>query len=65
MNMSSKEFVHTSATLPQVEGRLTEWLLRAFALLVMAFIVTRWGYAWWIDPSRWTALLVLVSEATR
>lgn len=45
------------------EGRLTEWLLRGFALLVMVFIVTRWGYAWWIDPSRWTALLLLVSES--
>lgn len=48
--------------LPLTEGRLTEWLLRSFALLVMAFVVTRWGYAWWIDPSRWTALLLLVSE---
>lgn len=47
---------------PLPEGRLTEWLLRSFALLVMAFVVTRWGYAWWIDPSRWTALLLLVSE---
>lgn len=44
------------------EGRLTEWLLRAFAVLVMAFIVARWGYAWWADSSRWTALLLLVSE---
>jgi protein-S-isoprenylcysteine O-methyltransferase Ste14 len=49
--------------LPLTEGRLTEWLLRGFALLVMAFIVTRWGYAWWIDPSRWTALLLLISES--
>lgn len=62
MNILSKEPVLTGATSPQTEGRLTEWLLRAFALLLMAFIVTRWGYAWWIDPSRWTALLVLVSE---
>jgi protein-S-isoprenylcysteine O-methyltransferase Ste14 len=44
------------------EGQLTEWLLRAFAVLVMGFIVARWGYAWWIDPTRWTALLLLVSE---
>ena len=50
------------AASPPVEGRLTEWLLRAFALLLMAFIVTRWGSAWWIDPTRWTALLLLVSE---
>ena len=44
------------------DSRLTEGLLRSFALLVMALIVSRWGYAWWIDPSRWTALLLLVSE---
>lgn len=62
MNMPSNEFGRTSATSPQTEGRLTEWLLRAFALVLMAFIVTRWGYAWWIDLSRWTALLLLVSE---
>lgn len=62
MNILSKEPVLTGATSPQAEGRLTEWLLRAFALVLMAFIVTRWGYAWWIDPSRWTALLLLVSE---
>jgi protein-S-isoprenylcysteine O-methyltransferase Ste14 len=48
---------------PLAEGRLTEWLLRAFALLVMAFVVSRWGYAWWIDPSRWTALLLLIAES--
>lgn len=54
--------MNSGATSPQTEGRLTEWLLRAFALLLMAFIVARWGHAWWIDPSRWTALLLLVSE---
>lgn len=53
--------LYPKPTLP--EGRLTEWLLRSFALLVMAVIVTRWGYAWWIDPARWTALLLLVSES--
>ena len=41
---------------------MTEWLLRAFAVLLMSFIVVRWGHAWWVDPSRWTALLLLVSE---
>jgi protein-S-isoprenylcysteine O-methyltransferase Ste14 len=45
------------------EGRLTEWLLRAFALVVLAFIVARWGHAWVTDPGRWTALLLLVSES--
>lgn len=44
------------------EGHLTEWLLRAFALLVMGFVVARWGHAWWSDTTRWTALLLLVAE---
>lgn len=47
---------------PGKEGRLTEWLLRTFAVLLMLFIVARWGHAWWVEPSRWTALLLLVSE---
>lgn len=47
---------------PNSEGRMTEWLLRAFAVILMAFIVARWGHAWWVDPSRWTALLLLISE---
>lgn len=45
------------------EGQLTEWLLRGFALLVLAFIVARWGHAFMIAPERWTALLLLVSES--
>jgi len=45
------------------EGRLTEWLLRGFALLVLAFIVARWGHAWLVAPGRWTVLLLLVSES--
>jgi protein-S-isoprenylcysteine O-methyltransferase Ste14 len=44
------------------EGRLTEWLLRAFALAALAFIVARWGHAWMLDHGRWTVLLLLVSE---
>ena len=47
---------------PSNEGHLTEWLLRAFALLVMGFVVARWGHAWWSDTSRWSALLLLMSE---
>jgi protein-S-isoprenylcysteine O-methyltransferase Ste14 len=47
---------------PIAEGHLTEWLLRSFAVLLMAFVVTRWGQAWMNDPSRWTALLLLISE---
>lgn len=48
---------------PLADGRLTEWLLRGFAVLLMVFIVTRWGYAWMIDLSRWTVLLLLVTES--
>jgi protein-S-isoprenylcysteine O-methyltransferase Ste14 len=44
------------------EGRLTEWLLRAFALTVLAFVVARWGHAWMVDRDRWTALFLVVSE---
>ena len=44
------------------EGRLTEWLLRGFALLVMTLVVARWGYAWTLEPSRWTIPLLLVTE---
>ena len=47
---------------PTAEGRLTEWLLRGFALALMVFIVARWGHAWMLDHTRWTALLLLVSE---
>lgn len=47
---------------PANEGHLTEWLLRAFALLVMGFVVVLWGHAWWSDTSRWTALLLLLAE---
>ena len=47
---------------PAAEGRWTEWLLRGFALLLMALIVVRWGHAWMLDHSRWTVLLLLVSE---
>jgi len=49
-------------TPPVAEGRLTEWLLRGFALLLMGVIVLRWGHAWMIDHSRWTVLLLLIAE---
>ena len=51
------------AAQPLSEGHLTEWLLRAFAVLVLALIVFRWGHAWWTDPTRWTVLLLLLSES--
>lgn len=49
-------------TRPAAEGKLTEWLLRGFALAVLAFVVARWGHAWMIDPGRWTVLLLMLSE---
>ncbi len=47
----------------QGEGKLTEWLLRAFALPLFGFFVFQLGYAWWADTSRWTLLLLLLIEA--
>lgn len=45
------------------EGRLTEWLLRSFALLALSFVIARWGHAWLLEPRRSTLLLLLVSES--
>lgn len=44
------------------EGVLTEWLLRGFALLLYAFFVARLGHAWWADTTRWTLLMLLITE---
>ena len=44
------------------EGRLTEWLLRGFALLAYVFAVSNLAGAWWADPSRLTLLLLLLTE---
>lgn len=44
------------------EGRLTEWLLRAFGVLVYAVAVHNLAAAWWADPSRWTLLMLLLTE---
>ena len=62
MNTPSMKSTLKSDLPPAAEGRLTEWLLRGFAVLLLGFVVARWGYAWMIDQSRWTALLLLVSE---
>jgi protein-S-isoprenylcysteine O-methyltransferase Ste14 len=45
------------------EGRLTEWLLRCFAVVVYCFAVSNIAHGWWVDPTRWSLLLLLVSEA--
>ena len=62
MNASRTAAKNKAGATPPVEGQSTEWLLRGFALLLMVFIVARWGHAWMVDHSRWTALLLLVSE---
>jgi protein-S-isoprenylcysteine O-methyltransferase Ste14 len=63
MTTPTIESVPAVAARPVAEGRLTEWLLRAFALVVLAFVVARWGRAWMMAPERWTVLLLLVSES--
>ena len=62
MNTSPRAPEPAGGTPPASEGRLTEWLLRTFALIVLAFVVARWGHAWLVDHTRWTALLLVVSE---
>lgn len=47
---------------PPREGRMTEWLLRAFALLAYLFAVSNLARAWWIDPTRLTLMLLLLTE---
>ncbi|WP_280155664.1 isoprenylcysteine carboxylmethyltransferase family protein [Piscinibacter sp. XHJ-5] len=47
---------------PQQEGAMTEWLLRSFALLAYGIGVSRLAHAWWMDLSRWTLLLLLLTE---
>ena len=44
------------------EGALTEWLLRAFGLLVYGLTVSNLARGWWLDQSRWTLLLLLIIE---
>ena len=63
MNTPQAEAIDQRGAPPVAEGRFTEWLLRGFALLLMVLIVTRWGHAWMLDHSRWTVLLLLVSES--
>ena len=45
------------------EGQATEWLLRAFALLACSLAVGRLAAAWWLDTTRWTLLLLLITES--
>lgn len=46
----------------QTEGRLTEWLLRGLALVAYGFAVSNLARGWWLDTSRWSLLLLLLTE---
>ena len=62
MSTSSSEAVDTAAAHNAANIR-TEWLLRVFALLALGFAVRNLGAVWWADRSRWTLLVLLLSEA--
>ena len=47
---------------PVREGQLTEWLLRAFALIAYGFAVSNLARGWLADPSRWSLLILLLTE---
>lgn len=59
---ADRDLAHPPAPPAQQEGRYTEWLLRSFAVLLLGYIVFRWGYVFFEDRTRWTALLLLISE---
>ncbi len=61
MNMSRS--ANSSNASPLQEGRLTEWLLRGFAVLLLGFIVLRWGHAWLNEPARLSLLFLLLAES--
>jgi protein-S-isoprenylcysteine O-methyltransferase Ste14 len=45
------------------DGALTEGLLRTFAVLAYAVMVGNVAYHWWADTSRYTLLLLLLTES--
>jgi protein-S-isoprenylcysteine O-methyltransferase Ste14 len=51
-----------SSSAQRSEGPSTEWLLRGFALLAYGFAVSNLARAWAVDTSRWTLLLLLLTE---
>ena len=64
-NLQMQTLPSPSAPEPSVgcsEGRPTEWLLRAFALLAYATMVWIVARHWWADTTRHTLLLLLASE---
>lgn len=54
--------MHDTAAIRPAEGQLTEWLLRCFGVLAYAFAVSNLARAWLDDPSRWTVLMLLLTE---
>ena len=44
------------------EGVLTEGLLRIFAVLLLGWFIWNVARTWWVDTSRYTLLLLLVTE---
>ena len=47
---------------PPADGAWTEWLFRAFALLLYGGFVAIIARYWWANPGRYTLLLLLLSE---
>lgn len=47
---------------PFAQSRRVEWLLRGFALLAYGFAVHNLASLWWANRSRWTLLLLLLTE---
>jgi protein-S-isoprenylcysteine O-methyltransferase Ste14 len=60
--MSTSTSANAGGTTTPQEGQLTEWLLRGFAVVLLGFIVVRWGFAWVNDPTRLSLLLLLLAE---
>jgi protein-S-isoprenylcysteine O-methyltransferase Ste14 len=54
--------IGASAAPLEAEGRLTEWLLRCFAVLAYGYAVSNLAAHWWADPSRVTLLGLLLTE---
>lgn len=45
------------------DSGLTEWLLRAFALLLLGWFIANVARVWWADTSRYTLLLLVLAES--
>lgn len=52
----------TASATSSADGLRLEWLLRAFALLILGGTIWRFSTAWWADTARLTLLLLLLTE---